>query len=82
MTASMVGELGEAIRPAIAAAEKIEIDLSRVSEIDFAGLRLMVEAKLDAIEMDKRLRFTGHSEPVVEILRSYEMGGFLDARVR
>lgn len=79
MTDAMVGELGEAIRPAIAAAEKIEIDLSQVSEIDFAGLRLMVDAKLDALGMNKRLCFIGHSKPVVEIAESYGMRDFLDA---
>ncbi|OIR19798.1 STAS domain protein [mine drainage metagenome] len=79
MTDAMVGELGEAIRPAIVAADNIEIDLSQVSEVDFAGLRLMADAKLDALGMGKRLCFAGHSKPVAELAESYGMSGFLDA---
>lgn len=77
VTACMVEELGEAILPVISYSQEIEIDLSRVSEIDLAGLRLMVDAKLEAISRDKKLRFTGHSKPVAEIMGLFDLGGFL-----
>lgn len=68
ITSSMVEELKEAILPVIVYSQEIEIDLSRVSEIDLEGLRLMVDAKLEAISRDKMLRFTGHSKPVADIM--------------
>jgi anti-sigma B factor antagonist len=79
MTACMVDELGEAILPAIVYSQEIEIDLSQVSEIDLAGLRLMVDAKMEAISRDKKLRFTGHSRPVAEILGQCDLSGFFGA---
>ena len=49
LTASMVDELREAILPVIVRLQAIEIDLSRVSEIDLAGLRLMVDVRFEAL---------------------------------
>lgn len=79
VTHSMVGELKEAILPVISRSQAIQIDLSTISEIDFAGLLLMVDAKLTAIERGKALRFTGHSRPVIEILEISGLESFFDA---
>lgn len=80
VTSSMVGELREAIFPAIIRDQKIEteieIDLSRVSEIDFAGLLLMLEIKLTACARGKALRFIGHSKPVAEIMKLSGLADF------
>ena len=76
VTSCMVEELEEAILPAIVYSREIEIDLSQVSEIDLEGLRLMVDAKLEAISRDKMLRFTGHSKPVADIMGLCNLGGF------
>jgi anti-anti-sigma regulatory factor len=66
----MVGELREAILSVIVLADEveIEIDLSHVIEIDFGGLSLLVETKLTAISLGKRIRFIRYSTPVAEIL--------------
>jgi anti-anti-sigma factor len=76
MTASMVDELREAIFPVIAISRKIEIDLSRVSEIDFAGVGLLMEAKLEANALDRELHFIGYSQPVVEMLALCDSGEY------
>ncbi|MFZ2160759.1 MAG: STAS domain-containing protein [Sideroxyarcus sp.] len=70
VTRFMVGELKEAILPVIVLAEEIEIeiDLLRVTEIDFVGLLLLVEIKLSAITLGKTVRFIRYSTPVAEIL--------------
>ncbi len=78
VTQSMVDELKEAILPVISRSQEIQIDLSTISEIDFAGLSLMVDAKLTAIERGKSMHFTGHSEPVIEILEISGLKGFFD----
>jgi anti-anti-sigma regulatory factor len=81
LTSGMVNELREAILPAIVRAREIEIeiDLLQVSEIDFAGLLLMVETKLKALEHGKTLRFIRYSRAVVEILAKSELADFFSA---
>jgi anti-anti-sigma factor len=76
VTSRMVGELREAIFPAITRDQEIEIDLSRVSEIDFAGLLLMLEIKLTASARGKALRFIEHSKPVAEIMKLSGLADF------
>jgi len=70
VTRIMVGELREAIFPVVVLANeiKIEIDLLHVTEIDFAGLLLLVETKLSAMSLGKTVRFIRFSTPVAEIL--------------
>ncbi|MBS1160283.1 MAG: hypothetical protein H6R15_2702 [Proteobacteria bacterium] len=58
----------EQMLAALAAADEIEMDLSQVSEIDSAGLQLMVAAKREATEQGKVLRFSGHSAAVLDTL--------------
>jgi anti-anti-sigma regulatory factor len=81
VTSGMVNELREAILPAIVRAHEIEIeiDLLHVSEIDFAGLLLMVETKLTALAHGKTLRFIRYSRPVVEILAKSDLTDFFSA---
>ncbi len=55
----------------------IDIDLSSVSEIDSAGLQLMVMAKRDATRQNKRLRFVRHSEAVVDLIELCDLAGQL-----
>lgn len=59
-----------------AQAPDIEIDLSQVSEIDTAGLQLMIMAKREAAALDKPLRFVGQSAPVLELLDLCDLAGF------
>ena len=70
VTKLMAGELREAILPVVVLAEEIEIeiDLLRVTEIDFGGLSFLVEMKLTAMSLGKTLRFIRYSTPVAEIL--------------
>ena len=70
VTRLMVQELREAILPVVVLADEIEIeiDLSHVTEVDFGGLSLLVETKLTAISLGKKLRYVRYSTPVAEIL--------------
>lgn len=78
MTDSMVAELKEAILPLIDSFQEIEIELFRVSEIDSAGLLLLVNVKHQAIVRNRKLQFTGHSRPVIEIAELFGMCDFID----
>jgi len=54
----------------------IEIDLGGVSEIDSAGLQLLVMAKNEAKEQSKTFRISSHSQAVLEILEICNLEGF------
>ncbi|MDO8772862.1 MAG: STAS domain-containing protein [Burkholderiaceae bacterium] len=54
----------------------MEIDLAGVSEIDSAGLQLLVMAKNEATARGKTLRISGHSPAVLEILDVCNLEGF------
>jgi anti-anti-sigma factor len=68
MTIFRAEELKEAILPLIANNDEIEIDLSKVTEIDGAGLQLMISVKLEAWQHQKELHFIGHSAPVTSAI--------------
>ena len=55
--------------------------VSQVTEIDSAGLQLLVAAKLEALIRDKQLHFVGHSKPVLEVLDLCDLGGFFGDQV-
>lgn len=76
MTIFVAQELRDALLEPLAASQDIEVDLSAVSEIDAAGLQLMVMAKLETIIQHKTLRFSGHSAPVQEILDLSNLASF------
>lgn len=57
----------------------IEIDLSGVTEIDSAGLQVLIAAKRLADDRGTALTFTGHSPAVLEILDLTDLLGFFGA---
>lgn len=81
MTIYRAAELKAAMLPEIERAQEVGIDLSRVSEIDSAGLQLMVAAKLEAIRRGKELHFTGHSKAVTDMLDLCGLGGFFGDQI-
>lgn len=76
MTIIRAEELKEAILPVIANHEEIEIDLSHVTEIDGAGLLLMISAKLETWQRKKTLRFVGHSGSITEAVDFCDLSTF------
>lgn len=54
----------------------IEIDLYDVTEIDTAGLQLMIMAKREAAKLGKSVRFSNHSGPVLELIELCDLTGF------
>lgn len=46
----------------------IEIDLSEVSEMDSAGLQLLIMAKREALHHGWDMRLSGHSRAALEVL--------------
>ncbi|MFA6014784.1 MAG: STAS domain-containing protein [Gallionellaceae bacterium] len=81
MTIFVAQELREAIMPLITQNDEVEIDLSHVSEVDAAGMQLMVSVKLEAILRGKTLRYVGHSKPVLDMIDLCDLGGFFGDQV-
>lgn len=76
MTINRAAELKDLIVPALTSDQDIEIDLSRVTELDSAGLQVMVSSKLESIVRGTTLSFVGHSPAVREVLDLCDVGGF------
>ncbi|MGZ4995289.1 MAG: STAS domain-containing protein [Methylobacter sp.] len=76
VTIYTVMDLKEKLLSALATTEELELDMSGVSEIDGAGLQLLVMVKQAAAELGKVLRFTGHSPVVLELLDLSGLAGF------
>lgn len=56
--------------------QEVELDLSGVSEIDSAGLQLLLLAKREATRCGCQLRLATHSAAVVELLELYNLTGY------
>lgn len=56
--------------------QEIEIDLSQVSEIDTAGLQLLILAKKEAARNHLQVRFTDHSAAVIDAMELLDLTGF------
>jgi anti-anti-sigma factor len=52
-----------------------EVNLSRVTELDGAGLQLLIMAKREAAARGHALGFTGHSPAVLEVLDLTNLAG-------
>lgn len=53
-----------------------EIDLSGVTEMDSAGVQLLMVAKRTALEQDRELRLVGHSAAVIEVFELLNVAAY------
>ena len=58
-------------------ADEIEVDLSQVTEIDSAGLQLLLLAQRETSKQGKALRITACSPAVQELIELYNLGALL-----
>ena len=72
-----VAALRQQLLDALDGAAEVDVDLSEVSEMDSAGMQLMVAAKREAALRDKVLRFSGHSPAVFDVLELCMLSGHL-----
>jgi len=66
-------ELKDKLISPLDAHDELEIDLSRVAEMDSSGLQVLILAKRHAAAHNKSLRLVGHSRPVRELLELYNL---------
>lgn len=56
--------------------KEVEIDLSAVTEIDTAGLQILILAKKEAARQQSQVRFTDHSPAVIDAMELLDLTGF------
>lgn len=58
---------------AVRSRKTLELDLSRVGEMDTSGFQLLVLAKREAQRLGRTLRIVAHSPAVLEVIEFYNM---------
>lgn len=81
LTIFRVSDIREGVSKVLDSGNEIEIDLSHVTEIDGAGLQLLLAVKLESFARDANLTLVGHSTPVREVLDLCDLGGFFGDQV-
>ncbi len=76
MTIYVAQELKSELLAPIKDNDAIEIDLSQVTEIDAAGLQLMLVTKIESLARGIKLGFINHSAPVQEMLVLSDLVGY------
>jgi anti-sigma B factor antagonist len=61
---------------ALEGAHELEIDVSGVTELDTAGLQLLVLVKREALARGKRANLVAHSPAVLEVLDCYRLAAY------
>jgi anti-anti-sigma factor len=61
---------------ALEGAAEFEVDLSGVTEMDSAGLQLLVAIKREAAHRNKRVHLVAHSPAVLEVLDCYGLAAY------
>lgn len=69
-------ELKQTLLGAVEAQPEVELDLSAVTEIDTAGLQLLMLAKRAAQACQRELRLVGHSPAVLEVFQLFDLAAF------
>ena len=79
MTIYRATELKQILVDAVNGGQDLEIDLSAVTEIDTAGVQLLMLAKKLAQSKQQQLHLTGHSPAVLEAFELLNLGPYFDA---
>lgn len=61
---------------ALAQADALDINLADVTEIDTAGVQLLILAKREAARAGKRLILSGHSPAAMELIETFNLAGW------
>ena len=77
ITIYRAGELREQLVTALSQARgDLEIDLSSATELDSAGVQLLMAAKREAGTQGRALTLSGHSQAVVDVFELMDLAAF------
>ncbi|MEW6704453.1 MAG: STAS domain-containing protein [Pseudomonadota bacterium] len=68
--------LRDTLTHALAASGEVEADLAGVTDIDTAGIQVLMAAKRAAERRGRALRLLSHSPPVVALIELYDLAGW------
>ncbi len=76
MTIYRAAELRQTLLAALAQTEELEVDLSAVTELDGAGVQILIAAKKEALATRRILRLCAHSPAVLEVFELLDLAGY------
>jgi anti-anti-sigma factor len=79
MTILDAAQIKSALLQSLGGAEKLDIDLSGITEVDTTGVQLMLMLQREARRHDKAVSWSGHSPTVTRVLDLLNLGRALDA---
>lgn len=77
MTIFHAQQIKQALMSELGANERLEVDLSEVSDIDTAGLQQLLLLHKEAAHGNKPLRFQGHSPAVQQVVQLLKLEAVL-----
>jgi anti-sigma B factor antagonist len=81
MTIYNVLEHKDKLYPYLKNEHGLQVDLSNVSEIDSAGMQLLIFLKYQSDIEKKEITFIEHSESVMEVINIFNFSSFFDVPV-
>lgn len=60
----------------LARSQVLELDLSRVADIDTSGIQLLMLAKRESAKQQREMRIVAHSPAVSELIDFYNIAGY------
>jgi anti-anti-sigma factor len=73
MTIYRAAELKQTLMDAVDSSTLVEVDLHGVSEIDSAGIQLLMLAKATGQATDREVRLVNHSPAVIEVFELLDL---------
>lgn len=73
MTIYTALECRDLLQQALLSCDEIEIDLSSVSEVDSAGVQLLIQVKRQGAKFGKPVRLAAHSQEIAEMIDLYRL---------
>lgn len=76
MTIYTALDLKKELVPCLGKAQCWELDMSRVNEMDSAGLQILIMLKCEAAKRGAELALTAHSTAVTEVIDTFNMAAY------
>lgn len=76
MTIYQAAELKQMLLSALQQASSVDLDLSGISEIDSAGLQLLLMAKRESLRSGKSLRVVAHSAATLDVIDTCNLAAY------
>lgn len=64
------------LTPVFSAQQDVEINLSKVTDIDSAGIQLLLLTKRELLTAGRELRLTAHSRTIIELFELYNLSAY------